>query len=288
MRKYLAMVLAVLVLSITPPASATTWQSACQKAIASHSQALCNRVRPVGHRAFGGANENTLLALSKDHQLGVGCETDTWRLAAADGTPRGGPSAIFHDQFLGRVVSAESLAATGLTPETYIGDVTLAQFRQLRTKGGQPLPTLYQWIRHLGKWQVPCMIEIKTKPLDPAQVARWVKTYGAHTTFYQTPEDPTSPSPCGQSGVMAMKAVGMKIGLKYRPDCPMSVAQMAAVGYSYFTYRQPSRSLVTQAHTFGLQVGAGGRTDVWPEEVSARVDFMLANHPGYLRTWLRG
>ena len=48
---------------------------------------------------------------------------------------------IFHDKRLGRVVDRDSMPA-GVTARTTITSLSIAQFRQLQTKGGQPLMTL--------------------------------------------------------------------------------------------------------------------------------------------------
>ena len=291
---YGGLTLAALMLSVVafPSSAATTWQSACQGAIASHSQDQCDRVKAIGHRAAAGpttgTNENTIWALRKDHRFGAGCETDTWRLADADGHRSAGPSVIFHDQTLNRVVSSASLAAAKLSPETLISDVTNTQRKLLRTKGGEPIPTLKTWLRYAGRWHVPCKVEIKYPPGSPRAVARWVHRFNAPATFYGAPGVSGSTT-CSQQGVLSMLTVGLKVGLKYNPVCPMSMEQIAGTGYSYVSVIRPTATQVQHAHAHGLRIGTstGQDPDYWATLVEMGADFIIAPHPGALTTWLR-
>lgn len=250
----------------------------------------------VGHRAAegpkSGTNENTLLALETDYKLGVGCETDSWRLAANDGTPNKGISVIFHDQTLGRVVSASSLRQAGLTAQTKIGDVTYQQFSLLRTKGGQPLPTLQQWIQRTGELKVSCMIEIKFTPGNLSEVAGWVRDYSAPVSFYARPQDPNSQYPCYQTSASAMIKVGLKVGLKYNTKCPMTIDEISAFGYSYVTI-SPSKitkTFVKKAHAAGLKVGNYNSKSkkTWKKLVEAGSDFIIAGNVSTLNKWAQG
>jgi len=280
---------------VTFPASAArTWTSSCQEAIASHDQAQCNRVKVFGHRGAegpaSGTNENTLRALHKDHRLKVGCETDTWRLASDSGEFATGVSVIFHDPTLGRVVSTDSLARAGLTPTTQVNGVTLEQFRMLRTKGGEPLPTLRQWIRYSGKWQVRCKVEVKNAPRNPARVAGWVTKYRAPATFYGSPWS-AGLTQCSQNAVLSMLAVGEIVGLKYNANCPMTMAQIAQAGYSYTTLpslASLTKTAVADAHAQGLAIGVSSGSDrtAWTQLVEAGVNFIIVGHPGALKKWL--
>lgn len=282
-----AVALTVLAGGLVSPADASL--SECQRIV--NRTHRCGTVIAVGHRAVEGLNENTLHALRRDHRLGVWFETDTWRLAADDGTPRQGISVINHDSTFGRTVSADSLAAAGITGRTKVWEVTYDQFRMLRTKGGQPLATLKQWIRHAGRWHVHGDIEIDYRPGDPAQVANWVRRFNAPVTFYAAARAPTSNYPCSQTAAHVMLDEGMKVGLKYYGRCRMTPRQIANFGYSYVVHRPRSltRHWVRRAHAVGLKVGNSdsGALRMWARLVDVGVDFIIAPHPGQLTRWLR-
>jgi hypothetical protein len=245
----------------------------------------------VGHRGRQGprtgTNENTLRALRSDRHHGVRFETDVWNLAARDGTPNAGPPAIFHDSTLGRVVSSESLAATGLTSSTYIGDVTRQQFSQLRTKGGQPLPLAHAWINHAGKWHVRGLMEIKYAPQHPERFARWVREARAGVTVYASPH--LYDGVCHQTAMTELRDAGLKVGLKVSRTCPVSLSDAAAFGYRVVV-GPVTASYVEQAHALGLRVGNydSGRVSMWIDLINAGADFIIAPHPAVLQQWLVG
>lgn len=272
-----------LALCTPPKAHGLTTRSACERVVSDPGH--CAVVKVYGHRAKEGLNENTIKALRYDHRHNVGFETDTWRLRGPDG-PMTGISVIFHDGPLGRVVSADSIAAAGLTPETDIFDVTWAQFQILRTKGGEPLPTLHQWIRKAGEWHVPGFIEIKHDEIDPVQAAGWKRQYHAPVSFYGIPD-------CDANGNLIRNPLldlGMKVGVKYESGtCKPSPAEMAAEGYTYVThFNNQIAKNVARLHRWGLLAGGFALDEtVWKAVVEARVDFIIAPDPVEVKRWLR-
>jgi hypothetical protein len=238
-------------------------------------------------------NENTLRSLREAHLNGVGCESDTPRIASDDGTPSAGRSVIFHDlNQLTRVTSAESRTLAGVPDDATIAEVTLRQFRLLRTKGGEPLPTLRQFIRFAARHQVPAMIELKWTPADPAQVAALVRQFGGQrfVSFYQEPQPADGPHPCDLNGSQAFIAEGLRVGVKQLDACPMRLSDLAAAGYSFIAADgdKITRARVRRAHALGLSIGNqnSGRATDWVHLVRTRADFAIAPRPGAMKRWL--
>jgi hypothetical protein len=192
---------------------------------------------------------------------------------------------IFHDDRLGRVVDHDSLARNGLTPETTVGQVTWGTWQKLVTKGGEHLTDLQTWLKKMGRWHVPCMIEVKYLPVNPAQVVGWVSKYHAPASFYALPIHD-----CGQHAMSVMKAAGARIGLKYNHRCPMSPSQIASFGYDYvITSADMSRKYVNSLHSVGVEIGCyNARIEkLWPRMVDAGYDRMIVPRPGKAERWLR-
>lgn len=270
--------------------------TSCARAVPAH-KARCFSVDAVGHRAreYVGSvtNENTIAALRVDDRVGAGCETDTWRLAGDDGSPNQGESIIFHDSTLDRVVSPESLEQAGIPGSSYIGDVTRAQFDQLRTKGGEPLPTLRRWIRYASLHMIHCKIDMKWTPADAAEVAGWIAKYGGakYISFYAAPQDPAGSNPCSLVGLNNMRDAQIRTGIKTVEGCRMSLRAIGEAGYRYVV---ADASLLTahytsRAHDFGLKMGnkTSGTPAVWTRLVRRDSDFIIAPRPGRLVKWLR-
>lgn len=263
-------------------------RSACERHV--RQPALCRTIEADGHRAVQGpddnSNENTLWALRRDHKVGAGCESDTWRLKGPNGVSTG-RNVIFHDDRLGRIIPHDLLAKYGLSPEDGVGQVTWEVWQKLVTTGGEHLTDLQTWLRKMGQWHVPCKIEVKYVPANPGQVMQWVRQYHAPASFYALPVNN-----CGQHAVTVMKEAGAKIGLKYNHRCPMSPAQIAAFGYDYVVTAGAdiTRNYVKTCHALGIKVGnynARGKP-LWTYLVNAGADFIIAPHPGRLARWLRG
>jgi len=273
------------VLALVPAAAhASRHESRC--AIATGNAAGCAKVEILGHRGIQNANEDTLAALRRDAELGVGFESDTWRLAAADGTPNAGPSVVIHDQTLARTVDPSCLG--DLSPDTEVGHVTLRQWRQLCSRGGEHLPTLRQWIRNAGRLGVDGIMEIKWAPADAAKVARWVRASGADISFYAAPH--LYQGTCYQTAATAMQAAGMPVGLKANPDCPVSLQEAADLHYGY-VIGGPAKdpAYVQEGHDLGLLIGNynSGSVLTWTELVDAGADIIIAPHPQLLQAWLK-
>lgn len=270
-------------LALPTPAHASSG-SPCMRKVSDPAQ--CALVKDVGHRAAegpaSGTNENTLWALARDRRAHAQCETDTWQL-------KSGQMVMHHDPTIRRVVDPATMPA-GVSPSSRVTDLTLTQWRVLRTKGGKRLPTLHSWIRHSGTWHVRCMIELKTMPSHPATIMQWIQRYGAHDSFYATPA--VGGPGCNADAVQAMRQVGATIGLKYPKTCLSRVTldQIVADGYSYVTYRTSmlTESLVMADHAVGLRVGSSRTPHPrgWSRCVSNHVDFIISPDPEALRTWL--
>jgi glycerophosphoryl diester phosphodiesterase len=256
-------------------------------ALATGRASACASIQIYGHRAIGNANENTLAALKRDAKLKVRFESDTWRLAAADGTPNAGPSVVIHDPTLRRTVDPACLGS--LSPDTRVGQVTLAQWKTLCNRTGEPLPTLRQWIRKAGRWGVPGIMEVKYLPRDLAQIADWIATSGAKISFYVSPHK--YHGVCNQNSAAALSAAGLTVGLKVSSACPVSLEDAAALGYDFVIGGDAADPVyVAQAHALGLRIGNynSRRVATWTRLVDAGVDMIIAARPKRLRDWLRG
>jgi glycerophosphoryl diester phosphodiesterase len=284
--KLITGVLVTAVLGLCGPASAAT--SSCQQAV-DHPD-WCTSARTMGHRTEEGSNENTLLALRHVASYGnAWFETDQWNLASDSGVPNAGQPVIFHDPTLGRVVSDACLKKAGLTKDTHINTVTMAQFKLLCTKGGEPLPTLKQYIDLAGQLQVHGIIEVKYVPNSPSTVASWVNQANAPVSFYAAPQYQNGK--CYQTAMTKMKQVGMTVGLKNRSQyCPMSLAQIASFGYAFETTTTAvaTASYVQNAHDLGIKVGVPASTDnsFRATLVDRHIDYLLSNDPKNLECWL--
>ncbi len=243
--------------------------------------ARCAEIQVYGHRGRHwrtATNENTLVAFKQDAQVGASFEADAWVLS--DGT-----AVIFHDKRLGRVVDRDSMPR-GVTARTTITSLTIAQFRQLRTKGGQPLMTLERLLKFAGRRSITGMIENKYTLLDPVQVSDWVREFHAPVVFYQTPK-------CRQDVPEHPEFAdhGMTVGAKYIGACAPSPQLLAEAGYSFLITHEEAitPAYVAAAHSNGLEVGNfnSGKPEVWARLVAAGADYLLAPHPGKAERWLK-
>jgi len=266
-------------LMVWSPADAARHLSPCEKTV--KYAARCAQIEVYGHRGRHwrtATNENTLVASQQDARVGASFEADSWVLS--DGT-----AVIFHDRRLGRVVDRDSMPP-GVTARTTITSLTTAQFRQLQTKGGQPLMTLKRLLRFAGRRSVSGMIENKYTLLDPVQVAAWVAHFHAPVVFYQTPK-------CRQGVPDRPEFVdyGMTVGAKEIGACAPSPQLLADAGFSFLITHEEAITpeYVADAHSHGLEVGNSnsGKTDVWARLVAADADYLLAPHPGRAEKWLK-
>lgn len=277
---HITVAIAVLVaLGVSSPVAAAHHRSACERAV--QDSGRCDRVTVFGHRGRQwrtDTNENTLYAFRLDAKVGASFEADTWVLA--DGTP-----VVFHDRTLGRVVDPMSMPS-GVTSKTRITDLTLEQYRQLRTKGGWPLLTLERLLKFSGERRVSGIIENKYGLLDPAQVSAWVHQYHARVAFYETPKCQD-----GQLVPPAFPEYGVRVGAKYIGGCRPSPRHMAAAGFSFLITAGDTitRSFVHHAHSYGLEVGNfnSGKVSVWTRLVNAGADYLVVPRPARAERWLR-
>ncbi|MCA9326905.1 hypothetical protein KDA14_00065 [Candidatus Saccharibacteria bacterium] len=274
----------------------------------------CRTIKVVAHRAqvssAATTNENTLKALKFDGKIGVGCETDTWRLASDDGVEAQGRSVIFHDTTIGRVVTDESIAAaraaTGaseadLNPQTKMSKVTYEQFKYFRTTGGEPLPTLKQWVNYAANNKIPCNIEIKWKPSDAELKATVDKLRTTKMlpkiTFWNAP---TTNHNCSTTSMEAIidnpDLKGLVMGFKQTSGCPLPPQDIHDKGYKYTTLPggltlSERKNFVKQVHALGMTAGSPVSLDKaagWKQNVTTNVDYIMTNKPKALRDWLRG
>jgi glycerophosphoryl diester phosphodiesterase len=284
--------------TLAPPAVVNAKVSGCSTAAPKHVRECRRLARNVlGHRCrhypASHNNENTLEALERAWRKGVGCESDTTRIAADDGTPHRGVNVIFHDMDrLTRNTTAESRAEAGVPDDAVIGEVTLAQFRILRTTGGERMPTLKRFVRFASRHRVPTMIELKWVPADPAEVAGWVRRFGGerYVSFYQRPLTASGPHPCSLSGARALIAQGLTVGVKGNQGCDLDPAVLAADGFSFLVVhtREITPASVQAAHRAGLRIG--NSNSKWPSQwrklVRTGADFAIAPRPAALKRWL--
>lgn len=265
-------------LVVSSPAAAGHHRSECERVV---RRAACTHVQVFGHRGrewSTNTNENTLLAFQLAARVGASFEADAWVLA--DGT-----AVVFHDKTLARVVDPASLP-TGVTSKTRITALTTPQFRQLRTRGGQPLITVKRLIRFSGRHRVPGVIENKYAMLDGAQIAAWLRKFHAPVALYETPkcED-------GQVVRPAVADFGIRVGAKYVGGCHPTAQQLADAGFAFMLTATKSltHTLVQEAHQAGLRIGNldSGHVQVWTRLVAAGADYLLVPHPARAEKWLR-
>ncbi|CUR55905.1 exported hypothetical protein [metagenome] len=165
-----------------------------------------------GHRCRTYAtatNENTVTALRLVAKSGVGCEIDVWSLEA------GRCYVVVHDRTWTRVADPATLVGIPAS----VPATTCAQARQIRTKGGQPVPRLNAMLVNAARYDVPLLIELRNG-MDPAILTR---LQGADVAWYQAP----SPT-CRLGAIDALAAAGAMVGIKDKADCPMAPEQVAA------------------------------------------------------------
>ncbi|MCA9324766.1 hypothetical protein KDA23_01715 [Candidatus Saccharibacteria bacterium] len=310
------LVVSVLVAPLQQANAAT--KSPCEKYFTNQGKPWlakrCRTTSVVSHRAkytsSSTTNENTMKALKFDGKIGVGCETDTWRLASDDGAEAQGRSVIFHDTTIGRVVTDESIAAardaTGaseadLNPQTKMSMVTYAQFTYFRTTGGEPLPTLKQWVNYAANNKIPCNIEIKWKPSDAELIATVTKLRATKMlkkiTFWNAP---TTNHACSTANMEEIidnpDLLGIVVGFKQTSECPLSPQDIHDKGYGYTTLPggltlSERKNFVKQVHDLGMTAGSPVSLDKiagWKQNITAKVDYIMTNKPKALRDWLRG
>jgi len=182
----------------------------------------------LGHRCHvydtTPTNEDTVAAL-KDVAAGAPgswCEIDAWRIS--DGT-----MIVFHDLTWNRVADRSTLPK-GIAPSDQVTKATWSQVNQIRTKGGQPVPTLQTMIDASAKYHVPLLVEVKNSVTDPQGLVNYAKNAGATVSYYR---DPTSA--CVTTSIDPLQKAGAKVGVKLSNATTCSVAQLQAKHISFVT-----------------------------------------------------
>jgi glycerophosphoryl diester phosphodiesterase len=257
-------------------------QSPCEKA---HLDKSCHHIKAVGHRfreySSSKTNEDTLKALKYIRAHGVrNFETDVWM--SVDGH-----DFVWHDATWARVASPASLKKAGLDPHSPVSQATWAQIKLVRTKGGQPVPSLRTIEKYAVQHHMLGKFELKWGLNDPAAEYKYVKSIGNphYVTFYQVPHAET----CAVDAVAAAHQAGFRVGLAQDVSCKMTDAFFAA----HYRYVELALSSITPAHVKHLHklgVIVGNRDSAtkssWNKLVHAKVDFIIAPSPTALRKWL--
>lgn len=238
----------------------------------------------LGHRcrtAYDPAatNENTVAALRDTAGVpGAICEIDVYRIS--DGT-----LIVWHDATWNRVADHRTLPA-GVGPRDRIVQATAAQVRQIRTKGGEPVPTLEEMIAAAGQYDIPLVVDIRNSlGTNASRLVTLANQRGADVRYYQLVR-----SSCNTGQIDRFRAVGATVGIKLLGQCPMTPAQIAAKGAS-FTQELSFRltdAYLAEMNRRSIQVGVldRGMTEVTAESLENRgVSKFLLDAPRDALTW---
>jgi hypothetical protein len=277
-------VLIVVGIAFAMPAGAAT-QSPCE---AQHRDTSCHHLVLIGHRfreePADTTSENTMEALEAVYKGGLRhVEGDFWY--TTDGC-----TVNFHDATYGRVVSADTLKAAGLTSHDNPGTSTCDQVAMLRTKGGDPLPSLWAVMKYSITHKIHLTEEIKNgdkiTPARAQDIMTHAKSYGnpAYVRFYGSANPKVN---CTEPAAERLKAAGFKIGQKWESVCDVPVSEL--LKYSFITYPTltDARVHVKTLQSHGVRIGATITTisDIgkW---VAARMDFAVVPHPLHVASYL--
>ena len=236
----------------------------------------------LGHRcrtdARAASNENTVAALIDTAGMpGAVCEIDAWRIA--DGTV-----IVFHDGTWNRIADPATLPA-GVGARDRVTAATWDQVRQIRTRGGRPVPTLQQMIDAAARYGIPLVVDIRNTLSDPAGLVGYANARGADVRYYQP-----VPNSCTTRHIDRFRAAGATVGVKLLSSCRPSPAQLQAWGVSFtqelsFLLTDPYLAEMDQR---GIDVGVldRGMTETLAESLVARgVDRVLLDRPREALTW---
>ena len=228
-----ALLAAVALMLVSPPLQAeAAVSSAC--VVATGDANACSTTIIMGHRCRdwgtdnAHTNENTVAALRyvAENSPGAGCEIDIWRL-------HDGGIVVQHDPTWTRTIDPATMV--GVSPN--VVDATSAQVARMRTKGGQPVPTLQQMIVASGQNHVPLLIETKNYTVDPSWVT-FARQQGVTAWWYHSPS-PTHA--CWTVMLDRIRPTGAVVGMKGTRSCDyLSPAQV----------RQQGTFLVTNVQTW--------------------------------------
>lgn len=228
-------------------------------------------------------NENTVRALMDLRGIpGAKCEIDAYRIS--DGT-----IIVWHDATWNRVADHDTLP-TGVNPRDRIVNATWAQVRQIRTRGGEPVPTLQQMITASAQYGVPLVVDIRNAIRNEAALVGHANQVGADVDYYQLVR-----ASCSTAHVDRFLRAGADIGLKFLGDCPMTPAQIDAKGAT-FTQEGSFTGRITDTYLRdmngrGIAVGLldRGMTESNAETLHARgVSRFLLDDPLVALSWFDG
>jgi len=237
--------------------------------------------RLLGHRCHvydaSVTNEDTVAAL-KDVAAGAPgawCEIDAWRIS--DGT-----MIVFHDLTWNRVADRSTLPA-GVSPTDQVINATWAQVSRIRTKGGQPIPTLQTMIDASAQYHVPLLVEVKNSVTNPQGVVTYAKNAGASVSYYR---DPTSS--CVTTTIDPLQKAGARVGVKLSNATTCSVAQIQAKHLSFVTqqYWVATAQYDQSLKNIGVSVYARGDTrDTSKSTLANGAAMLLCPDPRLALAW---
>lgn len=240
----------------------------------------CRQFSVGGHRGMHYpddiTNENTLEAFKQAKNAGATVlEIDSWN--TSDGVP-----VVVHDPTWERTIDPTTMDGV---PEQ-VKDTSFSQVKQLRTNGGEKVPTLQQVIKWAGKNRtVTLMVELKWGFTNPKEVAGWVTQHKAKAWFYQSPHQTWHTL----TGVEALQKYGMRTGVKMQDYHWLSPEQLKEGGYKFvaITAKDMTKKMVKDHRALGIKVYPKNTSTkaVWRAMVSFGVDGIIATDPGKLAIW---
>ncbi len=243
------------------------------------SKKVCRQFIVAGHRgkhySAAKTNENTIKAFKSAKKDGAELlEIDSWN--TVDGVP-----VVVHDPTWTRTIDPKTM--TGVP--ALVKDTTYAQVKQLRTKGGEKVPTLEEAIKWAGSAKVTLMVEIKWTFTQPEKVAGWVKAAKAKVWFYQSPHEKWH----NLTGVEDMQKQGMVTGVKMQSYFPMTPAELKKAGYKFVALDKTkiTKTVVKQYHAKGIKVFPknSSKKSEWRKIVKSGADGVIATSPAKLASW---
>lgn len=265
----------MVMLATSLPTMAVTNEPAAKKA-----SKQCKRFTVGGHRGMhypaAKTNENTLKAFKQAKKAGgTVLEIDSWN--TSDGVP-----VVVHDPTWKRTIDPATMSDV----PALVKDTSLAQVKQLRTKGGEKVPTLQQAIKWAGKNRtVTLMVELKWGFTEPEKVAGWVTKHKAKVWFYQSPHDRWHTL----TGVEALQEYGMVTGVKMQDYYWLTPEQLKEQGYKFVAMSQNklTKKRVKAHQALGIKVynKNSSKKAEWRKMVKVGVNGIIGVNPGKLAKW---
>jgi hypothetical protein len=136
-----------------------------------------------------------------------------------------------------------------------VTQATWAQVSQIRTKGGQPIPTLETMIDASAQYHVPLLVEVKNSVPNPAGLVAYAKNKGASVDWYREPG-----TSCGTSQLDGLRKAGARIGIKLSSATACTPAQLQAKQVTFITQLQTiaSASYIRSMNNAGIDVYVRG------------------------------